>query len=238
MRWEFSARTAAGLVREHGLGDRVNACTATLSKALGSYGGFVAGSRAPGTSGEPLPAPSFTAPVFRLPAWGRRWRRSRSFKTTPELGPTLLARAERFRRQLRDLGLNVMRSDEPDHSCSSSATTPRPSPLGSTEGQWHPRHGHPRADGATGHGADPPLGDAGSRRRGSASRPPRRLQRQPVRRGSCELLRRLIFIAGWAQTERTLAPLVQTLCRGESSRHLRRRFDATLTSVASLLDYE
>ena len=35
----------AGLVREGGLGDRVNACTATLSKALGSYGGFIVCSR-------------------------------------------------------------------------------------------------------------------------------------------------------------------------------------------------
>ena len=32
-------------MREHGLVDQVNACTATLSKALGSYGGFVACSR-------------------------------------------------------------------------------------------------------------------------------------------------------------------------------------------------
>jgi pimeloyl-[acyl-carrier protein] methyl ester esterase len=47
----------------------------------------------------------------------------------------------------------------------------------------------------------------------------------------------LMLIAGWAQTERTLAPLVQTLCRGESSSAFAEDSMA-LTSVASLLDHE
>lgn len=101
----------AGLVREHGLGNRVNACTATLSKALGSYGGFVACSTElqallinrsrPFLYSTGLPPASVGAALAALEI----------IRSTPHLGPTLLARAELFRRQLRELGLNVMHSE-------------------------------------------------------------------------------------------------------------------------------
>jgi len=99
------------LVLEHGLGNRVNACTATLSKALGSYGGFVACSTElqallinrsrPFLYSTGLPPASVGAALAALEI----------IRATPHLGPTLLARAELFRRQLRELGLNVMHSE-------------------------------------------------------------------------------------------------------------------------------
>ncbi|MGC8641351.1 MAG: 8-amino-7-oxononanoate synthase [Isosphaeraceae bacterium] len=101
----------AGLVREQGLVDGVNACTATLSKAMGSYGGFVTCSRELQALlvnrartfiySTGLPPPSVGAALAALEI----------IRAEPERGPTLLARAERFRRQLRDLGLSVMKSD-------------------------------------------------------------------------------------------------------------------------------
>jgi 8-amino-7-oxononanoate synthase len=98
----------AGLVREHCLGDRVNACTATLSKALGSYGGFVSGSK----DLQALVvnrARSFIYSTGLPPASvGAALAALEIVRTTPELGPTLLARAKRFCRRLRGLGLNVM----------------------------------------------------------------------------------------------------------------------------------
>ncbi len=100
----------AGLVSELGLGDRVNACTATLSKALGSYGGFVACSselRAllinrsrPFIYSTGLPPASVGAALAALEV----------IRSTSNLGSTLLTRSALFRRQLRELGLNVMDS--------------------------------------------------------------------------------------------------------------------------------
>ena len=101
----------AGLVREHDLGTRVNACTATLSKAMGSYGGFVACSEdlqallinrsRPFIYSTGLPPSSVGAALAALEI----------IRVESDLGPTLLARAELFRRQLRELGLNVMQSE-------------------------------------------------------------------------------------------------------------------------------
>ena len=101
----------AGLVREGGLGDRVNACTATLSKALGSYGGFIVCSRELRWLLEnrcrqflystALPPASVGAAIASLEI----------IRTTPGLGPTLLACAALLRRQLEAAGLDVMRSE-------------------------------------------------------------------------------------------------------------------------------
>ncbi len=101
----------AGVVSEQGLTRRVNACTATLSKAFGSYGGFVACSsevRAflinrsrPFIYSTGLPPASVGAALAALDV----------IRAGPHLGPTLLARAARFRGQLRELGLNVMDSE-------------------------------------------------------------------------------------------------------------------------------
>ena len=67
-----------GLVREHSLVDQVNACTATLSKALGSYGGFVACSRDVQSLLVNRRDPSFTVRGFHLPVSGAARRRSMS----------------------------------------------------------------------------------------------------------------------------------------------------------------
>ncbi len=101
----------AGLVRDQGLGERVNALTATLSKALGSYGGFVAGS----TELRALlinRSRSFIYSTGLPPASvGAALAALEILQTEPHLGSTLLARADRFRRNLREFGLNVMHSD-------------------------------------------------------------------------------------------------------------------------------
>jgi 8-amino-7-oxononanoate synthase len=101
----------AGLVAAERLGQRVNACTGTLSKALASYGGFVCCSAAlralliqrsrPFIYSTALPPASAAAALAALEVVRRR----------PELGPKLLARAESFRRQLEAAGLRVMPSD-------------------------------------------------------------------------------------------------------------------------------
>ncbi len=100
----------AGLVPAYGLGSRVNACTATLSKALGSYGGFVAGSydlrnllvnrSRMFIYSTALPPASAAAALAALEI----------LQAEPGLGPSLLARADRFRGRLREHGLNVMSS--------------------------------------------------------------------------------------------------------------------------------
>ncbi|MGO9601202.1 MAG: 8-amino-7-oxononanoate synthase [Isosphaeraceae bacterium] len=101
----------AGIAREHGLENRINVCTATLSKALGSYGGFVACSEElrallvnrcrPFIYSTGLPPASVGAALAAL----------RIIRSSPHLGPTLLSRAELFRRQLRELGCRVMHSE-------------------------------------------------------------------------------------------------------------------------------
>jgi 8-amino-7-oxononanoate synthase len=100
----------AGLVAAAGLGQRVNVQIGTLSKALASYGGFACCSA---TVRElliqrsrqfiyttALPPASAAAALAALEIVCRR----------PELGPTLLARAESFRRELQGAGLRVMPS--------------------------------------------------------------------------------------------------------------------------------
>lgn len=100
-----------GLSHEQGLMGQINARTATLSKALGSYGGFVACS-------EELKAllvnraRSFIYSTGLPPASaGAALAALGIIQAEPQLGATLLGRAERFRRRLRELGLNVMASE-------------------------------------------------------------------------------------------------------------------------------
>jgi 8-amino-7-oxononanoate synthase len=101
----------SGLVAAQRLGQNVNACTGTLSKALASYGGFVCCSPAlrelliqrsrPLIYSTALPPASAAAALAALEVVRRQ----------PELGPTLLARADSFRRQLQAAGVRVMHSD-------------------------------------------------------------------------------------------------------------------------------
>ena len=101
----------AGFTLAGRLTDRVGACTGTLSKALGGYGGFVCGSAALRALliqrsrqfiySTALPPASAAAALAALEAVCQR----------PGLGPELLARAQSFRQQLQAAGLNVMPAD-------------------------------------------------------------------------------------------------------------------------------
>ena len=103
----------AGRVSELCLDNRVNAITATLSKALGSYGGFVACSAElrellinrsrPFIYSTALPPASVGAALASLEVLRR----------SPQLGTELLVRADLLRRQLAAAGLNVMQSESP-----------------------------------------------------------------------------------------------------------------------------
>jgi 8-amino-7-oxononanoate synthase len=101
----------AGLAQEHALGDRINVCTATLSKALGSYGGFVVCSRELQTLLVNKSRPFIYSTGLPPASVGAALAALEITRALPHLGATLLARAERFRNQLRGLGLNVMHSE-------------------------------------------------------------------------------------------------------------------------------
>ena len=100
----------AGLLKSERLGGRVNACIGTLSKALASYGGFICCSAALRTLliqrsrtfiySTALPPASAAVALAALEI----------VRARPELGPTLLARAESFRQELQASGLEVMPS--------------------------------------------------------------------------------------------------------------------------------
>ncbi len=100
----------AGRVPELELVDHVNACTATLSKALGSYGGFVTCSR----ELRALVINRARTFIFStgLPpaSVGAAHAALEIIRAASHLGRTLLERADRFRRQLHAQGLNVMQS--------------------------------------------------------------------------------------------------------------------------------
>jgi 8-amino-7-oxononanoate synthase len=102
--------SGAGLVCQQDLGGGVNACTATLSKALGSYGGLVACSaelrRLLINCARPLIYSTALPPANA----GAALAALEILRGAPDLGPALLARADRLRRQLQAGGLNVMRS--------------------------------------------------------------------------------------------------------------------------------
>jgi glycine C-acetyltransferase/8-amino-7-oxononanoate synthase len=101
----------AGLVRAHGLAQFVNVRTGTLSKALGSYGGFVACSNDLRTLlvqrarsfiySTALPPASAGAALAALEILG----------STPDLGAKLLRRANLLRRLLSEAGLAVPPSE-------------------------------------------------------------------------------------------------------------------------------
>ena len=111
MRWGSSVLAEPDCCARHGLGDRVNACSATLSKALGSYGGFVACSRELHALLVNR-ARSFIYSTGLPPASvGAALAALRIIQAEPHLGPTLLQRAESFRRRLRELGFDVMHSE-------------------------------------------------------------------------------------------------------------------------------
>lgn len=104
-------RKAAGLVGELGLTGVVHLSMGTLSKALGSYGGFVACSkvlkqflvnhaRAFIYTTAPSPA-SVSAAVAALNV----------VQSRPEMGSELLSRAATFREQLQSAGLDTMESE-------------------------------------------------------------------------------------------------------------------------------
>ncbi|HOW98330.1 MAG TPA: 8-amino-7-oxononanoate synthase [Kiritimatiellia bacterium] len=100
----------AGLISEHGLADRVAVSMGTLSKALGSYGGFVAcaenlrawlvnKARAFIYTTAPPPA-VLGAALGALMVLSKR----------PEMGQELLARAAGFRDTLKAAGLDTLNS--------------------------------------------------------------------------------------------------------------------------------
>jgi 8-amino-7-oxononanoate synthase len=101
----------AGLAQEQALGDRINVCTATLSKALGSYGGFIVCSRELRTLLVNKSRPFIYSTGLPPASVGAAHAAMEIIRASPHLGATLLARAGRFRSQLQRLGLNVMHSE-------------------------------------------------------------------------------------------------------------------------------
>ncbi len=99
-----------GLVREHGLESSVNLSMGTLSKAAGSYGGFVACSvsmrellvnRARSLIYTTALPPSVVASSIAA---------LEILQASPEMGGELLKRAEAFRSRLKDAGLDTLQS--------------------------------------------------------------------------------------------------------------------------------
>jgi 7-keto-8-aminopelargonate synthetase-like enzyme len=102
--------SGSGLVRMHQIESSVNVSMGTLSKAVGSYGGFVACSpcmrelfvnRARALIyTTALPPPVIAASIAALEI----------MQTSPELGAELLKRAESFRKTLKAAGLDTLQS--------------------------------------------------------------------------------------------------------------------------------
>jgi 8-amino-7-oxononanoate synthase len=100
----------SGLIRQHRIESFVNVSMGTLSKALGSYGGFVACSinmrsffvnRARSLIyTTALPPSVIASSIAALDV----------LQTSPELGAELLKRAELFRRKLKTAGLDTLQS--------------------------------------------------------------------------------------------------------------------------------
>ena len=101
----------SGLVRELGLESAVNLSMATLSKAMGGYGGFVACSEKMKTLLVNR-ARSFIYSTALPPAvLGAALGALDVLKEWPDLGAQLLKRASDFRTRLRAAGLNTMDSE-------------------------------------------------------------------------------------------------------------------------------
>ena len=102
--------SGSGLIREHQIESSVNVSMGTLSKAMGSYGGFVACStnmrelfvnRARALIyTTALPPSVIASSIAALDV----------LQTSPELGAELLKRAESFRKTLKAAGLDTMQS--------------------------------------------------------------------------------------------------------------------------------
>ncbi len=103
----------AGLIVEYGLQEKVAVSMGTLSKAMGGYGGYVACSASMRqwlinyarsliyTTALPPPVIAAAIEAFRI------------LHDEPALGATVLARAQRFRAQLQEAGLDTMQSESP-----------------------------------------------------------------------------------------------------------------------------
>ncbi|MCK5802776.1 MAG: 8-amino-7-oxononanoate synthase [Lentisphaeria bacterium] len=101
----------AGLVHQHGLQECVNISMGTLSKALGNYGGFIACSAAM-KSWLVNRARAFIYTTAPPPAvMGGCLGAFEALEHEPDLGRTLLDRAERFRSQLHELGFDTGASE-------------------------------------------------------------------------------------------------------------------------------
>jgi 7-keto-8-aminopelargonate synthetase-like enzyme len=81
-----------------------------LSKSLGGYGGFVVGSRELQALLVNRSRPFIYSTALPPACAGAALAALEIIRSSPLLGPNLLARAKRFRCQLRELGLNVMHS--------------------------------------------------------------------------------------------------------------------------------
>ena len=194
----------AGLVREHGLGNRVNACTATLSKAMGSYGGFVACS----TELQALPDQPFSAVPVQYGTSARQCGGgpggSGDHSSRAPSGTDVTGAGRAVSPTAPGAGVERDAFREPDHSFAHRRQRDGFAFLCSTEGQGHPRHSHPRADGAARHGADPSLGDIGARRRGFAAGCHGHCRGRQSGGSAVNASAGVTLIAGWAQTEQAL----------------------------------
>jgi 8-amino-7-oxononanoate synthase len=103
----------SGLIREHGLEDRVNVSMGTLSKALGGYGGFVCGS-VPLREWLVNRARSFIYTTAPPPAVaGAALGALSVLRAQPDLGARLRERSAMFRRLLQEGGLDTLGSASP-----------------------------------------------------------------------------------------------------------------------------
>ena len=102
--------SGSGLIREHQIESFVNVSMGTLSKAMGSYGGFVACS----TNMRELFVNRARAFIYTTALPPSVMASSIAaldvLRTSPELGVELLKRAELFRKTLKAAGLDTMQS--------------------------------------------------------------------------------------------------------------------------------
>lgn len=100
----------AGLVRQQGLEHAVNVSMGTLSKAFGGYGGFVACSNHLRDLLVNRARSFIFSTAIPPPVVGAALGALSQIEANPEWGADLLSRAERFREQLRDAGLDTGQS--------------------------------------------------------------------------------------------------------------------------------
>ncbi len=100
----------AGRVVEENLQDEIHFCMGTLSKAYGSYGGFVACSPKMRKFLINRARSLIYTTALPPPVVGAVLGALRVLQSDPERGARLLHRAEQFRDRLRGVGLNVLNS--------------------------------------------------------------------------------------------------------------------------------